>query len=196
MADSLESSTLPQRAEGHAGAVVGLTTPLLLLTGDTTDTIVSNTAIIGYTVAAVVWTRHALRVPVPRWQRLPGAVLAAGLLIASSGFFFAIGAAIATVGAAGHGAVLLSRADRRQRHLGSTLALTAVAVVIAALIGDVTSQGGFAATMVVFAGGIASATASLGIRPTTAQARPDPQATGKDAHRHHHRATTVNGRST
>lgn len=156
-----------------AGAIVGLTTPLLVLVGDTVDPVVGNAGIIAYTIAAVVWTRHTLTVSAPWWGRLSAAALAVGLLIASSGFFLAIGALIATLGAASHAAALLSRPELGQRQLGSILALTAVGVVVAAMIGDVTTEGGFAATMVVFASGVASATASLGIRPTARTTPPD-----------------------
>lgn len=173
-----------------AGIVVGLTTPLVVLLGETAAPVVGNAAVIAYTVAAVVWARYTLTVSAPWWGRLPAAVLAVGLLIASSGFFLAIGAAIATAGAAGHGAVLLSRPDLGQRHLGSILALTAVGVVTAAMLGDLSTEGGFAATMVVFACGAASATASLGIRPSLMPASPD-QPTGEEVDD----TATVNGSS-
>lgn len=157
-----------------AGIVVGLTTPLVVLLGETDEPAIGNAAVIAYTVAAVVWARHTLTVSAPWWGRFPAAVLSVGLLIASSGFFLAIGAAVATVGAAGHGAVLLSRPDLGQRHLGAILTLTAVGVVTAAMLGDLTTEGGFAAAMAVFACGAAAATASLGVRPTLAPASPDP----------------------
>ena len=159
-----------------AGVGLAVSTPMLFIRGESAPTVAGNTAIVALTLAAGLWLHHGLVVTAPRTRWLPkvfAAVLAAGLLIASTTFFLAIGAAIATLGALCYGWVLAGRPPWPVRGQGIALAATSITVIAAATLGDLSTEHGFEITGVVFSIGMGVSTVLLATTPTRARPSPD-----------------------
>lgn len=146
------------------GATLGATTPLLVLAGEGAPAAVGTLVALAYLAAAGLWLGHAVADRLPWWGRATAVVLGTGLVTAASGFFLAIGALVATVGAAAHALALWLHPEAHLRDLAVRLALTPAGVTIAVALTDISTDAGFTTTTVAFAAGMAFATASLGLR--------------------------------
>ena len=170
-----------RRVLGTVAALVGLglavSAPMLVIHGESAPTVVGNTAIVALTLAAGLWLLHGLgwsSAASTGWlTKVFAATLAGGLLIASTTFFLAFGAAIATLGALGYGLMLVRQPRRSVRGHGLVLIATSVTVIAAAVLSDLSTEDGVEVTGVVFAIGMGACTTLLGATPTRTRATAD-----------------------
>lgn len=163
-----------RRILGTVAALVGLglavTTPTLVIHGESAPTVMGNTAIVALTLAAGLWLLHGFgwsSAASTGWlTKVLAAVLAGGLLVASTTFFLAFGAAIATLAALAYGVMLIRHPRRSVRGQGLVLIATSLTVIAAAVLSDLSTEGGFEVTGVVFAVGMGASTALLAATPT------------------------------
>ena len=148
------------------GFTLAVSVPMLVAQGDRAHPVVAAAAAIALLLTALLWVARATRGPAHLRSLATTAamtVMAGGLVIATTGFFLAIGAAIATAGAGWYGTLLAVRSSPRPRIPEGLLLATALAVTLAVIIGDISSEAGFWAVTLSFSVGMGMATAALAV---------------------------------